>query len=112
VPELGTSVILIPADFGGRHERSGVKNGDERLVVLNSVAKSIIEQQRGLSKDWVFPYNGNAMHRMNDSAWKKARVRAAKLWQEENLRPLTQVMHPLGSMTSNTHLADACAQQA
>lgn len=87
VPELGTSVFLIPADFGGRHERSGVKNGDERLVVLNSVAKSIIEKQRGLSKEWVFPYNGTAMHRMNDSAWKKARVRAAKLWQEENLRP-------------------------
>ncbi|CAI8820087.1 tyrosine-type recombinase/integrase [Pseudomonas chlororaphis] len=87
VPELGTSVFLIPADFGGRHERSGVKNGDERLVVLNSVAKSIIEKQRGLSREWVFPYNGTAMHRMNDSAWKKARVRAAKLWQEENLRP-------------------------
>ena len=87
VPELGTSVFLIPSDFGGRNERSGVKNGDERLVVLNNVAKSIIDKQRGLSKDWVFPYNGNAMHRMNDSAWKKARVRAAKLWQEENLRP-------------------------
>ncbi|MFV3291986.1 tyrosine-type recombinase/integrase [Pseudomonas sp. NY11955] len=87
VPELGTSVFLIPADFGGRHARSGVKNGDERLVVLNSVAKSIIERQRGINKEWVFPYNGTAMHRMNDSAWKKARVRAAKLWQEENLRP-------------------------
>ncbi|WP_448647731.1 tyrosine-type recombinase/integrase [Pseudomonas mohnii] len=87
VSELGASVFLIPSDFGGRNERSGVKNGDERLVVLNNVAKSIIEQQRGLSKDWVFPYNGVAMHRMNDSAWKKARVRAAKLWQEENLRP-------------------------
>ncbi|WP_347401962.1 tyrosine-type recombinase/integrase [Pseudomonas parafulva] len=87
VPELGSSVFLIPADFGGRHARSGVKNGDERLVVLNNVAKSIIERQRGISKEWVFPYNGTAMHRMNDSAWKKARVRAAKLWQEENLRP-------------------------
>ncbi|WP_346656696.1 tyrosine-type recombinase/integrase [Pseudomonas sp. SWRI77] len=87
VPELGTSVFLIPADFGGIHARSGVKNGDERLVVLNNVAKSIIERQRGISKEWVFPYNGTAMHRMNDSAWKKARVRAAKLWQEENLRP-------------------------
>ncbi|WP_347709424.1 tyrosine-type recombinase/integrase [Pseudomonas sp. 51_B] len=87
VPELGTSVFLIPADFGGRHARSGVKNGDERLVVLNTVAKSIIERQRGISKEWVFPYNGTAMHRMNDSAWKKARVRAAKLWQEINLRP-------------------------
>ncbi|MFG0844335.1 tyrosine-type recombinase/integrase [Pseudomonas sp. FYR_5] len=87
VPELGTSVFLIPADFGGRHENSGVKNRDERLVVLNTVAKSIIDGQRGISREWVFPYNGIGMHRMNDSAWKKARVRAAKLWQEQHLRP-------------------------
>lgn len=87
VPELGTSVFLIPADFGGRHENSGVKNRDERLVVLNSVAKSIIDGQRGISREWVFPYNGTGMHRMNDSAWKKARVRAAKLWQEQHFRP-------------------------
>jgi integrase len=87
VPELGASVFLIPADFGGRHERSGVKNGDERLVVLNTVAKSIIDGQRGINKEWVFPYGDTPLHRMNDSAWKKARVRAAKLWQEENLRP-------------------------
>ncbi|WP_282372303.1 tyrosine-type recombinase/integrase [Pseudomonas sp. PS02290] len=87
VPELETSVFLIPADFGGRHARSGVKNGDERLVVLNSVARSIIEKQRGVNKDWVFPFNDTAMHRMNDTAWKKARIRAAKLWQEKNLRP-------------------------
>ncbi|WP_224793887.1 MULTISPECIES: tyrosine-type recombinase/integrase [Pseudomonas] len=87
VPELGTSVFLIPADFGGRHANSGVKNRDERLVVLNSVAKSIIEKQRGISREWVFPYKDTAVHRMNDSAWKKARVRAAKLWQEKNLRP-------------------------
>jgi integrase len=87
VPELGTSVFLIPADFGGRHENSGVKNRDERLVVLNTVAKSVIDGQRGISREWVFPYNGTGMHRMNDSAWKKARVRAAKLWQEQHLRP-------------------------
>lgn len=87
VPELGTSVFLIPADFGGRHARSGVKNGDERLMVLNSVAKSLTEKRRGMSREWVFPYNSTAMHRMNDSAWKKARVRAAELWREESLRP-------------------------
>lgn len=40
VPELETSVFLIPADFGGRHDNAGVKNGDERLAVLNRVAKS------------------------------------------------------------------------
>lgn len=87
VPELDTSVFLIPAEFGGRHENSGVKNRDERLVVLNGVAKSIIDKQRGISREWVFPYSGTAMHRMNDSAWKKARGRAAKLWQEQHLRP-------------------------
>ncbi len=87
VPELNTSVFLIPAEFGGRHENSGVKNRDERLVVLNSVAKSIIDGQRGISREWVFPYNDTGMHRMNDSAWKKARARAAKLWQEQHLRP-------------------------
>jgi len=89
VPELGTSVFLIPADFGGRHENAGVKNGDERLIVLNRVAKSVIEGQRGLDPVWVFPYgqpdkDGNAtpMHRMNDSAWRKARKRAAAMYEQ------------------------------
>lgn len=44
VPELGISVFLIPADFGNRHKRADVKNGDERMVVVNSVAKSIIDK--------------------------------------------------------------------
>jgi integrase len=94
VPELDTSVFLIPSDFGGRDKGSGVKNGEERLVVLNTVAKSVIEGQRGLDPIWVFPYgmpdrNGKAtpVHRMNDSAWKKARIRAAKKYQERFLRP-------------------------
>ena len=39
VPELNTSVFLIPG--------SKVKNGDERLVVLNRVAKSVIDGVRG-----------------------------------------------------------------
>ncbi|BAO61481.1 phage integrase [Pseudomonas protegens Cab57] len=94
VPELGTSVFLIPAGFGGRSARSGVKNRDERLVVLNDVAKSVIEKQRGKPPLYVFPFgkpdgegNETTVHRMNDSAWKKARIRAAKKWQEKFLRP-------------------------
>lgn len=90
VEELGTSVFIIPADFGGRSEKSGVKNGEDRVVILNDVAKSIIEKQRLLLKDednegkeWVFPYDGRALHRMNDSAWRSARKRAAAKWKEE-----------------------------
>ncbi|NWE69007.1 tyrosine-type recombinase/integrase [Pseudomonas gingeri] len=94
VPELGASVFLIPASFGGRSARAGVKNRDERLVVLNDVAKSVIEKQRGKHPLFVFPFGKpdgegkeTTVHRMNDSAWKKARVRAAKKWQEKFFRP-------------------------
>lgn len=93
VPELDTSVFLIPAGFGGRHERSGVKNGDERLVILNNVARRVIEQQRGLHPQWVFPYGEpdasgpTEVHRMNDTAWKKARVRAADKWEKTHGTP-------------------------
>lgn len=90
VPEIGASVFLVPENFGGRTERSGVKNGEERLIVLNRVAGNVIEKQRGLDPVWVFPYGvpeGSPMHRMNGHAWRKARTRAAKKWQEKYLRP-------------------------
>lgn len=93
VPELGTSVFLIPSEFGGRHEKAGVKNRDERLVVLNRVAMSIIDGQRGLHTKYVFPYGQpdeygpTAMHRMNDTAWKSARIRAAARWEKEHKSP-------------------------
>lgn len=93
VPELGTSVFLIPSGFGGRSAKAGVKNRDERLVVLNDVAKSVIERQRGKHPLFVFPFgkpdkdgNETTVHRMNDSAWKKARVRSATKWGEKFLR--------------------------
>ena len=90
IPELKTSVFLIPAYFGGRRARAGVKNRDERLVVLNSTARSVIERQRGLHPTWVFPYGQRdeagptAVHRMNNSAWKRARKEAAQKWEERH----------------------------
>jgi integrase len=45
VAELQSSVFVIPA---GRSERSGVKNREDRVVVLNDVAKRVIDAQRGL----------------------------------------------------------------
>jgi hypothetical protein len=38
VAELETSVFVIPAEFGGRSERSGVKNREDRVVALDDVA--------------------------------------------------------------------------
>jgi integrase len=78
VPELETSVFVIPGDR--------VKNGAERLVVLNSVARSIVERQRGLHPEFVFVYSQirkkgkqpkyRPIETMNNTSWQKARTRA------------------------------------
>ncbi len=72
VPELDTSVFIIP----GRY----VKNGDDRLVVLNTIAKSVIDGMRGEDPINVFSYQGRPVTRMLNSAWLRAR-RAAQLLQ-------------------------------
>ena len=68
VPQLGTSVFIIP---GAR-----VKNGEERLVVLNSIAQSVIEARRGQHAAYVFTYEGRPIRRMLTSGWIRARQRA------------------------------------
>lgn len=52
------------------------KNGEERLIVLNSVARNIIDSLRGDSDEWVFTYRDKAVQRINGAAWRKARVRS------------------------------------
>lgn len=64
VPEIN-SVFIIPDEY--------VKNGEERLVVLNQVARAVIERQRGKDPHFVFVYKGKPISRMLNSGWKKAR---------------------------------------
>jgi integrase len=77
VPELATSVFVIPAEFGGRSERSGVKNREDRVVVLNDVAKRVIDAQRGQHQEFVFVASKGKpptpIKYMNNTAWQKAR---------------------------------------
>jgi integrase len=85
VPELATSVFVIP----GEH----VKNGQERLVVLNRVAKSVVESIRGKHPDYVFAHargednEPRPVTKINNTAWKAARERAANAWQERHGEP-------------------------
>lgn len=84
VPELNASVFLIPADFGGRGSKAGVKNRDDRLVILNEVAVKVVDGQRGLDPVYVFPYGrfGGPMVRLYTPAWIAARKRAAAKWEK------------------------------
>jgi len=95
VSELDTSVFMIPGDR--------VKNAQDRLVVLNRIARSVVDAQRGQHPDNVFAYvpkrrnakpgeqqEGAApvpvLH-MNNSAWQSARARAADKWEEQTGTP-------------------------
>lgn len=64
----GSSVFIIPGKF--------VKNRQDRLVVLNNIAHSVINQVRGIHPNYVFTYLGKPTTRMLNSAWLKARARA------------------------------------
>jgi integrase len=65
VPELETSVFLIPAEW--------VKNREDRLVVLNRIAKSVVDSVRGQHGDFVFTYKSRPVEHINNSAWKRCR---------------------------------------
>lgn len=68
IPELGTSVFVVPA--------SRVKNKDDRLIVLNRVAKSVIDARRGIHPEFVFTFHGKPLGRINATGWHDARKAA------------------------------------
>lgn len=65
VPQLETLVFIVPGAV--------VKNREDRLVVLNRVAASVIEQVRGNHPKHVFTYKGKPVQTINNSGWKTAR---------------------------------------
>ncbi|MAG00918.1 MAG: integrase [Acidiferrobacteraceae bacterium] len=68
VPEMGASIFMIPGDR--------VKNREDRIVVLNRVARSVIEELRGEHDTYVFTHKDSPLRSINNSGWKSARIRA------------------------------------
>lgn len=72
------------------------------MVVLNDTAQSLIESLRGRHDVYVFTWlnprtdERNAQERMNNSAWRKARKRAAARYQETLRRPLPEGFKRVG----------------
>ena len=62
------SVFIIPDTVA--------KNGQERIVVLNRIARSVVEGERGKHPRLVFTYRGQRLIRARNHAWKRARDRA------------------------------------
>lgn len=74
IPELNTSIFITP---GKRIQYEdgvwkGEKNKEDQVVVLNKIARSIIEQQRGVHPVYVFHYEGHRVRCLHSTAWKNA----------------------------------------
>lgn len=65
VSGLDTTVFIIG------EERA--KNGRERIVPLNSAARSVVASRRNNGSDFVFDYAGRKLDRINNKAWRHAR---------------------------------------
>jgi integrase len=65
---LNTSVFVVPDRF--------VKNGDDRLVILNQIAGRVVDAQRGQHPEFVFSFQGKPIKGMMNSAFRRARERA------------------------------------
>ena len=50
-----------------------MKNREDRLVVLNRVARSVIDEVRATRAEYVFTYKDSPVQKINNTAWKRAR---------------------------------------
>lgn len=65
IQELQSSIFIIPSSI--------VKNKEDRIIVLNKVARSVIDSQRGKHLKYVFTYNDDRLRAgMLNTAWKRA----------------------------------------
>ncbi|MBI4385054.1 MAG: tyrosine-type recombinase/integrase [Nitrospinae bacterium] len=70
-PDLGVNYFSIPAGF--------VKNKLPRIVVLNDIAREVVEKVRGRHSEYVFPNSRNGrISQMSNRTWREARTRAAR----------------------------------
>ena len=88
VPELETSVFILPEAI--------TKTSTERVVVLNAVARRVIDARRGVDKEHVFTYRGKPVGKLHNTAWNRA-WRVAGLPQEAGiLKGVHNLRHTFG----------------
>ena len=75
IPELKRTAFEIPGEY--------TKNGQPKLVPLNKLAAAAVKKQLGKHKEFVFAHAGETMKKLFNSAWQRARVKAAARYEEK-----------------------------
>lgn len=101
VPGLKTSVFMIPAESDDKNTgiKTSEKNDMDQLVVLNRVARKVIEIQKKRREPgcpWVFPINGEPISKMGDYDWQKAWKKAGLPVTDGLLRGPHNLKHTFG----------------
>ncbi len=69
IPQLPhIMVFIIPAEL--------VKNGEERLVICNDAARSVVNSERGKHSTHVFSFRSKPLARILSTGWRQARNKA------------------------------------
>jgi len=58
-------IFVIPGQY--------TKNGEDRVVILNRIARAVVDRQRGKHPEFVFTYHNRGLNRMLVRSWKMAR---------------------------------------
>jgi integrase len=88
LPNMETSVFILPASI--------TKTSTERVVVLNAVARRVIESRRGIHEEFVFTYRANRIGKLRNTAWIRA-WRVADLPTEKGiLKGVHNLRHTFG----------------
>jgi integrase len=104
VAELNTSVFIIP--------RSYVKNGLDRYVVLNRIAKSVISERRGEHASLCSPAKDNPSRRSTTRVGRRRGAERQCAMQRSLEEHVRRDFSPSGCMISNTRMVIACGWPA
>lgn len=88
IPDMGISVFVLPESY--------TKTRTERVVVLNCVARRIIEGRRGINETYVFTYRDRPMGALNNTAWRRAWRKAGLPVKKGIRRGVHNLRHTFG----------------
>jgi len=88
LPDLDTSIFILPTDLA--------KTRTERVVVLNSTAKRVVDSRRGSHDSHVFVFRGRPVAKLNNTAWKRAWRRAGLPIEKTVRRGVHNLRHTFG----------------
>jgi integrase len=81
------AIWWIPPEVRKANSRKAPSEQDGRYLIANRLARTVLDKQRGLDDDWVFPSpKGGNLYRITNNGWRAAREAAGLKIRVHDLR--------------------------